>query len=124
MAKHNQGALSVKTITDNDLVNRIQDAAGDAIAGQSWFKRRKNTIAAVAQGVLQFANAGLFLAGVLPLPVTIIIAVLIILAEVVVHAATKAPVTPAAAREIERAAVRGESVVDADSVFSVYHKVE
>lgn len=122
MAKHSSGTVSVDTITHNELVNRIQYAAGDAIAGQSWFKRRQNTLAAVAQGVLQFANAGLFLAGVLPLPLTIIVAVLIILAEIVVHAATKSPVTPASAREIERAAVKVGAA--GDPSFSVYHRVE
>ena len=97
--------ISVGTITDNELVNKLQEAAGNAIAEQSWFQRRKNTLAAVAQGVLQFANAALFLTGILPLPVTIAIAIVIIAAEVVVHATSRTPVTPAVVEKIAQKAV-------------------
>ena len=101
--------ISVGTITDNELVNKLQEAAGNAIAEQSWFQRRKNTLAAVAQGILQFANAALFLAGILPLPVTIAIAIVIIAAEVVVHATSRTPVTPAVVEKIAQKAVEQDA---------------
>ena len=97
--------ISVGTITDNELVNKLQEAAGNAIAEQLWFQRYRNSSAAVAQGVLQFANAALFLTGILPLPVTIAIAIVIIAAEVVVHAVSRTPVTPAVVEKIAQKAV-------------------
>lgn len=104
-------SISVGTITDNELVNRLQEAAGNAIAEQSWFKRRQNTLAAVAQGVLQFTNAALFLAGFLPLPVTIAIAIVIIAAEIVVHAISRTPVTPAVVEKIAEKAVEPDPYI-------------
>ena len=91
---------TVHTITDNDLVNALQEGAGDALARQPWFVRRKNTLAAIAQAVLQLANLGVTLAVGSPVWVTFTIAAVIIAAEVVFHASTRGPVTPSAAQEI------------------------
>lgn len=92
--------FTVHTITDNDLVDALQEVAEDALSRQPWFVRRKNTLAAIAQAVLQFANLGITLAVGSPVWVTFAIAAAIILAEVVFHASTRGPVTPSAAQEI------------------------
>lgn len=98
--------VSVKQISDNDLVNKIEEATGNALAEQPWFVRRKNTLTAIAQFILQAANVALFALGDVHVGVTIAVAVILSLAEIVVHAATKAPVTPAAAGKITKAAER------------------
>ena len=103
--------ISVETITDNELVNKLQEAAGNAIAEQGRFQRYRNSAAAVAQGVLQFINAGLFLWGFLPLPVTIAIAIVVIAAEIVVHATSKTPVTPAVVEKITAKIVEPEPYI-------------
>lgn len=108
MGKHS--TITARQISDNDLVNRIEGAAGDALAKQPWWDRRKNSLTAVAQLVLQAANVALFALGDVPLVVTVIVALVISLAEIVVHAATKAPVTPSVAEKISRAAAEAEKV--------------
>lgn len=98
MGKHSN--LTVRQISDNDLVNKIEDAASDALAKQSWWERRKNSLTAVANLILQAANVLIFALGDVPGYVTVIIALVISLAEIIVHASTKTPVTPAAAEKI------------------------
>lgn len=72
----------------------LNEAFADALTKQSGFARRKNTIAAVAAGVLQVVNfAGVFLADA-PAWVTVLVAAIIALAEAVFHATTKASLAP------------------------------
>ena len=97
MGKHN---LHVSDIHDSEIAEALDPILGKVLQEQSWWMHRKNTLAAIAQFVLQFANVALLLGGVLPLWATIAIGVLIFLAEVVVHAATKGPVTNSGAERI------------------------
>ena len=119
-----KSSVTVTQITDNVLVNRIEEAAATALAQQSWWARRKNTLAAIAQIILQAANLALFALGDVPLTVTVVIAVVISLAEVIVHAASKAPVTPASAARIAEAAQVQPPVVSAQALENVTARVE
>ncbi|MFR4188849.1 MAG: hypothetical protein ACLT2I_02660 [Corynebacterium variabile] len=116
--------VTVTQISDNELVNRIEEAAATALASQSWWARRKNTLTAIAQIILQAANVALFALGNVPLTVTIAVAVVISLAEVIVHAASKAPVTPASAARIAEAANGQSPVVSAQALSSVAAEVK
>lgn len=112
--------ISVKQISDNDLVNKIEEAAGNALSEQSWFSRRKNTLTAIAQFILQAANVALFALGDVHIGVTIAVAIILSLAEIVVHAATKAPVTPASAGKIAQAAQKVKPTVSEIQIPSKY----
>ena len=118
MGKHN---LQVSDIHDSAVAEALDPVLGKVLQEQSWWMERKNTLAAIAQFVLQFTNVSLLLGGVLPLWATVVIGVLIFLAEVVVHAATKGPVTKSGAERIletARAIERGAPGVP------VYHRPE
>ena len=118
MGKH---SLQVSDIHDSEIAEALDPVLGKVLQEQPWWMERKNTLAAIAQFVLQFANVALLLGGVLPLWVTVVIGVLIFIAEVVVHAATKGPVTKSGAERIletARAIQRGAPGVP------VYNKPE
>ena len=97
MGKH---SLQVSDIHDSEIAEALDPVLGKVLQEQPWWMERKNTLAAIAQFVLQFANVALLLGGVLPLWATVVIGVLIFIAEVVVHAATKGPVTKSGAERI------------------------
>lgn len=103
-------ALTVQDIVDDPLVNRVQDAAAIAAAETKFFQQRRNSLAGFANLVLQLANLLAFVTFEIPWWGTVIIAVVIGLAEVIVHATSKTPVTPAVVEQVtekarERAAV-------------------
>lgn len=79
----------------------IQQAGAEAIAKQSWFLRRKDSLTAVAGVVLQIAQVATVYAVGAPLWVSAVIALVIGAAEVVIHAATPQALTPSG---VERAA--------------------
>lgn len=110
MGKHS--TITARQISDNELVNKIEDAASSALVNQPWWARRKNSLTAVANIILQAANLILFAVTGLPIGVTIAIAIVISLAEVVIHASTKAPVTPAVAATI---AAEAEKIEESSS---------
>lgn len=86
--------LHWQDITTDPLVVRIKDAGAEAIAESEGFQRRRNSLAGGAALVLQLANLLVFVNADIPLWGTIVIAVVIGLAEVIVHATSKTPVTP------------------------------
>lgn len=92
MAKH---YLNARHIADSAVANTIEGYASDYIAQQSWFRRHKNVILSVAQGVLQALNILLTIlsGGAYPIGVTIAVALVLSVAQVLVVAATAAPVT-------------------------------
>lgn len=93
--------LTVDDFLDNPVVEGIQAAGAKALAKQDGWGRRKNSIAGAAQLVLQVANlaATQWIADA-PWWVTLIIAVVIGVAEIVVHASMKGSVTPSVVQEI------------------------
>lgn len=107
MGKHSETAVNpVEKITDNDFVNKLEGIAAGVLRDQPWWNRRKNTLVAIATIILQVANVAVFALVGAPLWVTIAVAAVICLAEVVVHAATKSPVTPGSTEKIRRTAER------------------
>lgn len=116
--------LTVADLLDNPLSDLVQEAGADALAEQSWFARRKNTITAVVQIILQVLNLMAFQLADVHWAVTVIIALIIGVGEVIIHAATKGPVTPSGVEEIRRQAQAAQVVeTDGSPGFSVYHGV-
>lgn len=120
--------LTVREITDNPLVDRIQDAGARVLVEQSWWSEKKNSLAGVANLILQVANFTVGLTVGLPVWAIILIAVVIGLAEVVVHATTKGPVTKSGLEKIRAKAEQAEaanhdptaSPGGSRQIFSVY----
>lgn len=84
--------------------SNIEDAVSAALGEQSWFMRRKDTIAAVAGTVLQLANVGLAYTTDIPDWGNIVIAAVIGVCQVLLHATTPGAITPSMAPRLEAAA--------------------
>lgn len=78
----------------NTPENVVQEAVSAALADQSWFVRRKDTMAAAAAAIAQFGNLALAMHDQLPPIGAAIVAVVILVAQIVVHAATPGAITP------------------------------
>lgn len=78
----------------NTPENVVQEAVSAALADQSWFVRRKDTMAAAAAAIAQFGNLALAVHDQLPPIGAAIVAVVILVAQIVVHAATPGAITP------------------------------
>lgn len=115
--------ITVRKITDNELVNAIQDVAATAISKTKFWQKRPNSLTSAAQTVLQLAGiaGGLFLG--LPWWGILIVALVIGVAEVIVQASTKTPVTPHSAEKLVETAVEKFEPDNISPVFSVYHEV-
>lgn len=106
MGKHSLSKpsnVSASQIHDSEIANALEPVFAKVLNEQSWFEKRKNTLAAVAQSVLQISNFALFAGGVLPLWATISIGIVVFVAEIIVHATTRGPVTPSGVDRIKDA---------------------
>lgn len=81
-------------VGSNTPENLVQEAVTAALADQSWFVRRKDTMAAAAAAIAQFGNLALAMHDQLPPIGAAIVAVVILVAQIVVHAATPGAITP------------------------------
>lgn len=82
----------------------IQIAVSRALAAQPWYVRRKDTITAVAGSILQVLNiVGGIQAGQ-PMWVSMVIAAVIGLAQICVHAGTQGAITPSMGGRLESTA--------------------
>lgn len=114
--------ITVDELVDNPTVNKLQDAAEEVLRKQKVSQRRKNSYFSIAQGVLQLGNiTALALIGY-NWVYTLILALVLIVAETVAHAFTPGPLTPSAAKAVEEELVRQETA-PAETPFSVYHKI-
>lgn len=86
------------------MASVFQDAVAAAIAEQPWYVRRKDSIAAGAGLVLQAANVLTAYSADFPEWVNIVVAVVIGVAQIAVHAGTKGAITPSQAARLEAAA--------------------
>lgn len=86
------------------MASVFQDAVAAAIADQPWYVRRKDSIAAGAGLVLQAANVLTAYSADFPEWVNIVVAVVIGVAQIAVHAGTKGAITPSQAARLEAAA--------------------
>ena len=92
--------LVPKDISDHPLANALEPVLNEVLENQTWFQRRKNTIFAVAQGVVQVANLSFFIVGDLPWQVALAIGLVAFLAEAVLHSRTKGPLTVSSAQKV------------------------
>ena len=75
----------------------ISDAVSNALQDQSWFMRRKDTLAAVAGTVIQLVNVAAAYTTSMPDWANILIAAVVGVCQVVVHATMPGPITPSMA---------------------------
>ena len=98
--------LHWKDITTDPLIVRIKDVGAEAIAGTTVWKKRSNSLTSAAQVILQLANIAALLLTDVHWGVTLVIAVVVGLAEVIMQARTKTPVTPHVVETLVEAAAR------------------
>ena len=96
----------------------IQTAVSNALRGQSWFVRRKDTIAAVAGTIVQVLNLMVFMTAGAPEWVNALIAVTVGVAQTLVHAATPGAITPSMERRLEQAALQPAPVTAETTAYS------
>lgn len=96
----------------------IQNAVSNALRGQSWFVRRKDTIAAVAGTIVQVLNLLVFMTAGAPEWVNALIAVTVGIAQTLVHAATPGAITPSMERRLEQAALQPAPVTAETTAYS------
>lgn len=96
----------------------IQTAVSNALRGQSWFVRRKDTIAAVAGTIVQVLNLVVFMTTGAPEWVNGIIAVAVGVAQAFVHAATPGAITPSMEKRLEQAALQPAPVTADTTAYS------
>lgn len=96
----------------------IQTAVSNALRGQSWFVRRKDTIAAVAGTIIQVLNLLVFMTAGAPEWVNALIAVAVGIAQTLVHAATPGAITPSMERRLEQAALQPAPVTAETTAYS------
>ena len=83
---------------------QIRVAVENALAAQPWWARRKDTITAVAGTILQLTNVAVAYTTDAPEWVSVALAVLIGLCQIVVHAGTPGAITPSMATRLENEA--------------------
>ena len=96
----------------------IQTAVSNALRGQSWFIRRKDTIAAVAGTIVQVLNLVVFMTTGAPEWVNGIIAVTVGVGQAFVHAATPGAITPSMEKRLEQAALQPAPVTAETTAYS------
>lgn len=113
--------LNHRDVSNSKIANELEPVLNQVLQSQSWFEKRKNTLFAVANGIIQIANLLAFATFAVPWQVTVAIGVLVFLAEAVLHGRTRGPVTPSGARAVIEEAVKGERQV---ATVPVYHRPE
>lgn len=96
----------------------IQNAVSNALRGQSWFVRRKDTIAAVAGTIVQVLNLMVFMTAGAPEWVNALIAITVGIAQTLVHAATPGAITPSMEKRLEKAALQPAPVMAETTAYS------
>lgn len=99
--------MAGSVVSQSDVVSRV---VREALTRQSWFIRRKDTLAAVAGFVLQLANLLAVATQGLPTWAGAVIGTVIMGAQVVLHAATPGAVTPSMESRLAFLADRGATV--------------
>ena len=79
----------------------IDTAVQNALANQSWFMRRKDTITAAAGTLLQLLNVAVAYTADGPEWANVVVAFLIGLCQVVIHAGTPGAITPSMSKRLE-----------------------
>lgn len=100
------------------MSNEIQTSVSNALRQQSWFIRRKDTIAAVAGTIIQVLNLLVFVTAGAPEWVNAVIAVSVGIAQTLVHAATPGAITPSMKQRLEQAALQPAPVTAETTAYS------
>ena len=100
------------------MSNEIQTSVSNALRNQSWFIRRKDTIAAVAGTIVQVLNLLVFVTAGAPEWVNAVIAVSVGIAQTLVHAATPGAITPSMKQRLEQAALDPAPVTAETTAYS------
>lgn len=86
------------------MASVLQQAVAEAVVEQSWWTRRKDSLAAVAGMLLQVTNLEVFHSTGMPVWASILIAVIIGACQTVIHAYTLGAITPSMGTRLEQAA--------------------
>lgn len=106
MAKHKLQSEQAREILDSDLVRIVQQIAASAAVSTPESRKRVNSGASAANAILQVGAVLLGMAQDWPLWAIVAIMVVLFVAEIVVQASTKTPVTNNVVNEITREAVK------------------
>ena len=106
MSKHRLQSEQAREILDSDLVKVVQQIAAGAAVSTPESRKRVNSGASAANAILQVGAVLLGMAQDWPLWAIVAIMVVLFVAEIVVQASTKTPVTNNVVNEITREAVR------------------
>src|SRR5699024_1504437 len=106
MGKHELNAAKARDILDSDLVRVVEQIAASAAVSTPESRKRVNSGTAAANAVLQDGEVLQGMAQDWPPRAIVAIMVVLFVAEVVVQAATKTPVTTNVVNEITREAVK------------------
>ena len=87
------------------MTSKFQNAVAEALNEQPWYQRRKDTLAAVAGTILQVLNLLVLYTGELPAWTNAVIAAVIGVCQIVVHARTQGAITPSMGERLERASL-------------------
>lgn len=98
------------------MASVFKDAVAQALAEQPGYLRRKDSLTALAGTALQVGNLLVAFTADAPAWVNILIAAVIGIAQIVVHAGTKGAITPSMVQRLEKAGV--ESHLDRVSLSS------
>ncbi|WP_301195424.1 hypothetical protein [Corynebacterium stationis] len=83
------------------MASVFQSAVAEALNGQPWYQRRKDTLTAVAGTVLQVLNLLVLYSGEWPAWLNAVIAGIIGICQILVHSRTKGAITPSMAKRLE-----------------------
>ena len=106
MGKHEFNAAKAREILDSDLVRMVEQIAASAAVSTPESRKRDNSGATAANGILQVGTVLLGMAQDWPLWAIVAIMVVLFVAEVIVQASTKTPVTRNVVNEITREAAK------------------
>lgn len=93
-------AKTYRQYLDNPVADKVQEVGAELLSQQGFWGRRKNSLTSAAQVVAQLANILLYIQMDVPIWVTITIAGLVGLAEIIIQAGTKGSVAPSVVAEI------------------------
>lgn len=91
------------------MTTDIQIAVENALVAQPWWVRRKDTITAVAGTVAQLLNVAAAYTTNAPEWASVVLAILIGLCQVIIHAGTPGAITPSMATRLEQEAPQEET---------------
>lgn len=106
------------------MASVFQSAVAEALNGQPWYQRRKDTLTAVAGTVLQVLNLLVLYTGEWPAWANALIAAVIGVCQILVHSRTKGSITPSMAKRLETAGLLAFQECPSQSGISAYKQAD